>query len=132
MVGFKEDVKSKSFSLYVLLYKLYWRKTFNYDGIIVVSDYSKQDILVNVNQSLSLIVIPNIISEIFLKRLQNIAYENRKYLLYVGGYDERKNVQGLLAVFSNFVNKNDTELKLKISGSINQIGEELKLKYLDE
>ena len=94
------------------LSKLYHSRTKNAakkaDLIITVSEVSKKDIVRNLGISPDKVkVIYNAASPVFSHKIpesENILKKHnleKPYILYVGGYDERKNVKLLLDIYNN-------------------------------
>ncbi len=94
------------------------------EGIITVSNFSKQDIMKAFNYTEDKIQVTYLAAEsiykpmdktfskAFLKR--KYALEN-KYILYVGGFSPRKNISGLIRAYSIFADKYN--VKLVIAGT---------------
>ncbi|WP_055669358.1 glycosyltransferase family 4 protein [Desnuesiella massiliensis] len=96
------------------------------DGIITVSNYSKEDIAKAFNFPKEKIYVTHLASEEIYKPLnidfcKNFIKENyginEDFILYIGGFSPRKNILGLIEAFSNIVNKNKKNIKLVIAGS---------------
>ena len=103
-------------------------------AIITVSEHSKNDILK---------FFPNAEGKVFvtylapkdiykpLRRQSCVNYLKRKYsidtpfLLYVGGFSSRKNVKGLILSFYNMIKIFDKPLKLVVTGSLKDDGDNL-------
>lgn len=98
----------------------------NADGIITVSEYSKKDILrfFPIDEK-KIFVTPLAAdkkykpldkekSKLILKEKYNI---NKPFILYLGGFSERKNVHGLIKAFAKIYDKLDKEYDLVIVGS---------------
>ncbi|KLU75415.1 glycosyltransferase family 4 protein [Clostridium botulinum] len=92
------------------------------DGILTVSNYSKQDIIDAFNYPEEKIFVTHLANEdIYFPRdkvkCKNFISKNYgindDYILYVGGFSPRKNIIGLIEAFSKFKNNN---LKLIIVG----------------
>ncbi|OPJ63381.1 glycosyltransferase family 4 protein [Clostridium oryzae] len=94
------------------------------DGIITVSEYSKNDIIEEFNFPRDKIFVTYLAAESIykpidknksrdiIKHLYGIDYP---FILYVGGFSPRKNIVGLIEAFSKFSVKN-SEFKLVIAG----------------
>ncbi|MGL5086094.1 MAG: glycosyltransferase family 4 protein [Clostridium sp.] len=97
----------------------------NSDGIITVSEFSKQDIAKEFNFPKDRIFVTHLAAEDIYKPLdknlcKNILSSkyniNDDFILYVGGFSPRKNILGIIEAFS-LLNKNLTPtLKLVITG----------------
>ncbi|SHH51525.1 glycosyltransferase family 4 protein [Clostridium grantii] len=97
----------------------------NIDGIITVSNFSKEDIIKEFNYPRDKIFVTHLANEEIykplckefckkvLKKKYSIDYD---YLLYVGGFSPRKNILGLINSFSTYINKASCNLKLVIVG----------------
>ncbi len=100
--------------------------------IITVSEYSRQEIQ-------ELLGVPNERIQVVLEAAgehfrpcddpQALAQARQRYglgpryLLYVGGFDARKNVQRLVEAFAQFQEKNpDSDLQLMIAGDTSRLG----------
>lgn len=95
------------------------------DGIITVSNYSKQDIAKTLNFPEDKIFVTHLAAEdIYYPRNKEQCrdYIEKKYgikdkfILYVGGFSPRKNIKGLIQSFSLIKNKLKGEYKLVILG----------------
>jgi len=96
------------------------------DGIITVSEYSKQDIASAFNFPKEKIYVTYLASEDIYKpydkTLSKLIIEKNysifgDYILYVGGFSPRKNILGLLESFSTLLPRLKKDLKLVIAGS---------------
>lgn len=97
----------------------------NADGIITVSDFSKDDIARTINYPKDKIFVTHLASQeiytpidkdkakVFLKKKYKIS---GNYLLNVGGFSPRKNILGLLDAFSKVLDVYNKDLKLIIVG----------------
>lgn len=95
------------------------------DGIVTVSNYSKQDIVETLNfpeEKVYVTYLANediympidkLLSRYVIKRNYSIA---DKYILYVGGFSPRKNILGLIEAFSILLEKYHDDIKLVIAG----------------
>lgn len=95
------------------------------DGVVTVSNYSKQDIAKTLNFPEEKIYVTHLAAEDiyypqnktlcrqYVKR--NYGIEN-KFILYVGGFSPRKNIKGLIQAFSMVKSKLNNEYKLVILG----------------
>ncbi|WP_461207377.1 glycosyltransferase family 4 protein [Clostridium sp. DL1XJH146] len=98
----------------------------NADGIITVSQYSKNDIATQFNYPKEKIFVTHLSNEEIYYPIDSNLCKNfihRKYkinddfILYVGGFSPRKNITGLIEAFSNYINlSKDKNLKLVIAG----------------
>ncbi|MBU3189043.1 glycosyltransferase family 4 protein [Clostridium bowmanii] len=96
------------------------------DGIITVSEYSKQDIIETFNFPSEKIYVTYLASEDiykpYNKTLSKFIIEKNysivgDYILYIGGFSPRKNIVGLLESFSLLLPKLKKDMKLVIAGS---------------
>ncbi|MBU3143175.1 glycosyltransferase family 1 protein [Clostridium sp. CF012] len=96
------------------------------DGIITVSEYSKQDIAEAFNFPREKIYVTYLASEDiykpYNKTLSKLIIEKNysisgDYILYIGGFSPRKNIIGLLESFSILLPKLKKDMKLVIAGS---------------
>lgn len=96
------------------------------DGIITVSEYSKQDIIETFNFPKEKIYVTYLASEDIYKPYdktisKSIIEKNYsisgEYILYIGGFSPRKNILGLLESFSLLLPKLKKDMKLVIAGS---------------
>ncbi len=96
------------------------------DGIITVSEYSKQDIANAFNFPKEKIYVTYLASEDiykpYNKTLSKLIIEKNysisgDYILYIGGFSPRKNILGLLESFSILFPKLKKDMKLVIAGS---------------
>ena len=95
------------------------------DGIITVSEYSKEDIIKAFNFPREKIYVTYLASEDIYKPYdkalsKSIIKKNYfitgDYILYVGGFSPRKNILGLLDSFSLLLPKLKKDMKLVIAG----------------
>jgi len=96
------------------------------DGIITVSQYSKQDIIEAFNFPSEKIYVTYLASEDIYKPYdkglskfiikKNYSIEG-DYILYIGGFSPRKNILGLIESFSLLLPKLSKNMKLVIAGS---------------
>lgn len=96
------------------------------DGIITVSEYSKEDIIKAFNFPREKIYVTYLASEDIYKPYdkalsKSIIQKNYSitgdYILYIGGFSPRKNILGLLDSFSLLIPKLKKDMKLVIAGS---------------
>ena len=96
------------------------------DGIITVSEFSKQDISNAFNFPKNKIYVTPLASEEIYKPLDkdfcknNIEYLYNiqgNFILYIGGFSPRKNIIGLLEAFHKIIKTNNPNLKLIIGGT---------------
>ncbi|MBU3111570.1 glycosyltransferase family 4 protein [Clostridium lacusfryxellense] len=96
------------------------------DGIITVSEYSKEDIINVFNFPREKIYVTHLASEDIYKpydkTLSKSIIEKHysikgDYILYIGGFSPRKNIVGLLNSFSMLLPKLKKDMKLVIAGS---------------
>lgn len=95
------------------------------DGIITVSEYSKQDIIKELNFPEDKVFVTHLAAEdIYFPRNKNACKEFVKntyfiedeFILYVGGFSPRKNISGLIEAFSKAKSKLPNNIKLVILG----------------
>lgn len=98
----------------------------NSDGIITVSNFSKEDIAKDFNYPKEKIFVTYLASENIYKPLDiNFCKDVMKkfyklpsdYILYVGGFSPRKNIVGLIKAYSKLPNFLKQKHKLVIAGS---------------
>jgi glycosyltransferase involved in cell wall biosynthesis len=96
------------------------------DGIITVSEYSKEDIARDFNYPKDKIFVTHLASEDIYRPLnKEISNDILKrhydlppnYILYVGGFSPRKNIVGLIEAFSRVIHKLPENINLVIAGS---------------
>lgn len=96
------------------------------DGIITVSNFSKDDIAKAFNFPANKIYVTYLAAENIYKPLnKKISKEIIKnnygitgdFILYVGGFSPRKNIIGLLQAFEKLLSKTKKDLKLVIAGT---------------
>jgi glycosyltransferase involved in cell wall biosynthesis len=96
------------------------------DGIITVSQFSKNDIAKAFNFPANKIYVTYLAAENIYKPLdKKISKEIIKknygitddFILYVGGFSPRKNIIGLLNAFEKLLSKTSKDLKLVIAGT---------------
>lgn len=96
------------------------------DGIITVSEYSKEDIIKAFNFPREKIYVTYLASEDIYKPYDKILSKSiieknysitGDYILYIGGFSPRKNILGLLDSFSLLLPKLKKDIKLVIAGS---------------
>jgi glycosyltransferase involved in cell wall biosynthesis len=97
----------------------------NCDGIITVSEFSKQDIAKGFNFPLDKIFVTHLAAEDIYKPLDKkqckeiVAREygiKEDFILYVGGFSPRKNITGLIEAYSLLPENTRKNLKLIITG----------------
>jgi glycosyltransferase involved in cell wall biosynthesis len=95
------------------------------DGIITVSEYSKEDIANSFSFPSEKIYVTHLAAEdIYFpinKEKSNNIIKNQygitgDYILYVGGFSPRKNIVGLIEAFSKLIIKYKQDIKLVIAG----------------
>ncbi|WP_410506235.1 glycosyltransferase family 4 protein [Haloimpatiens sp. FM7315] len=93
------------------------------DGIITVSNYSKEDIIKTLNYPKDKIYVTYLASESIYKPLnkkkcksfiKNYYGIEEDFILYIGGFSPRKNISGLIDAFSKIAKKR--KIKLIIGG----------------
>lgn len=96
------------------------------DGIITVSNFSKEDISKDFNFPKEKIYVTYLASEDIYKPLDKILCSTiikkyyflpKNYILYTGGFSPRKNISGLIEAFSRIHDKLPNEMKLVIAGT---------------
>ncbi|WP_027623636.1 glycosyltransferase family 4 protein [Clostridium lundense] len=97
----------------------------NCDGIITVSNYSKNDIIEAFNFPKDKIFVTYLASEDIYAPIDKCICKNlikehysisEDYILYVGGFSPRKNIIGLIEAFSILLNLYKSDIKLIIAG----------------
>lgn len=95
------------------------------DGIITVSEFSKNDIIRAFNFPSNKIYVTTLAAEdiykpiskskstAIIKKLYGINYE---FILYIGGFSPRKNIIGLIEAFSKVINLYKKDIRLVIAG----------------
>lgn len=106
------------------------------DGILTVSEYSKSDILKFFPSfpSERIFVTPLAANSEFklsdknndLLTVQNRFKFSGNYIMYIGGFSPRKNVQGLLESFNEICNSLNKDVKLLIVGGLREEGRRLE------
>jgi glycosyltransferase involved in cell wall biosynthesis len=95
------------------------------DGIITVSNYSRDDIAKAVNFPKEKIYVTHLAAEdIYYPQNKKVCREfvknkygiEDKFILYVGGFSPRKNIKGLIQAFSTIKGKIEEPCKLVILG----------------
>jgi len=95
------------------------------DGIITVSNYSKEDIVKAFNFPREKIHVTYLAGENIYRTMDKIESKNvikkhysidGDYILYIGGFSPRKNIMGLIEAFSKLVPLLDKDIKLVIAG----------------
>ncbi|WP_297630159.1 glycosyltransferase family 1 protein [uncultured Clostridium sp.] len=98
----------------------------NCDGIITVSEFSKEDIANEFNYPKDKIFVTHLAAEDIYKPLskstcQNIIREkyniDKNFILYVGGFSPRKNILGLIEAYSLLSNSLKNSTYLVITGN---------------
>ncbi|GAA0125524.1 glycosyltransferase family 1 protein [Clostridium sp. CTA-19] len=98
----------------------------NSDGIITVSNFSKEDIARDFNYPKDKIFVTHLASESIYKPLNKTICKSiiskhynlpSNYILYVGGFSPRKNIVGLIKAYSKLPNNIKEKHKLVIAGS---------------
>jgi len=107
-------------------------------GIITVSEYSKKDILRFFPIDENKVYVTPLAADVKYKPLdkekcKKIIKEkygvDKPFLLYIGGFSERKNVRGLITSFAKLMKNSKIEYNLVIVGSYRDASQELvKLK----
>lgn len=96
------------------------------DGIITVSEFSREDIAKDFNFPKEKIHVTHLASEPIYKPINKAICTNilkqyyslpDNYILYVGGFSPRKNISGLIEAFSKIENKLPSDMKLIIAGT---------------
>ncbi len=96
------------------------------DGIITVSEFSRQDIARDFNFPKEKIYVTHLASENIYKPLHRTICSNlmkkyyslpENYILYVGGFSPRKNIAGLIEAFSKIHLNLPCDMKLVIAGT---------------
>ncbi|SHI43974.1 Glycosyltransferase involved in cell wall bisynthesis [Clostridium amylolyticum] len=111
------------------------------DGIITVSEYSKKDILKFFPQLSpdNIFVTPLAADSIFtplnkdecMLKVKNKYSITKPFILYIGGFSARKNVETLINAFKNSLSELNEEHELVIVGSLKDEGEILYKKVID-
>ncbi|WP_297520889.1 glycosyltransferase family 1 protein [uncultured Clostridium sp.] len=109
----------------------------NCDGILTVSEYSKKDILKFFPSfpSERIFVTPLAANTEYkpLDKAQTLANVQKRfdftsdYIMYIGGFSTRKNIQGLLETFDNICKNLNKDVKLLIVGGLREEGKRLEL-----
>ncbi|BDR65875.1 glycosyl transferase [Clostridium tetani] len=95
------------------------------DGIITVSNFSKQDIIKAFNFPEEKIFVTHLASEDIYKpkdeKISKLLIEKHysikdDFILYVGGFSPRKNIIGLIEAFSKLISFYKKDIKLVIAG----------------
>lgn len=96
------------------------------DGIITVSNYSKQDIIKSFNFPENKIYVTHLAAEDIYRPIdknlskalidKNYSIKD-DYILYIGGFSPRKNIIGLMESFGELCTRYKKELKLVIAGT---------------
>jgi glycosyltransferase involved in cell wall biosynthesis len=98
----------------------------NCDGIITVSNYSKNDIIKEFNFPEEKIFVTHLapeeiyrpLNKEFSKALINKIYSIQgDFILYIGGFSPRKNILGLIDAFSKFLSSTKRKISLVIAGN---------------
>jgi len=102
------------------------------DLLLTISEFSKKELLRNFNVSAEPVVIhyaPTIRTSSLVPTHSD--GNSQDYFLYVGGYDKRKGIEGLLKVFTKLHNEEKLRSKLFLVGSRLYYSQELK-RLIDE
>jgi glycosyltransferase involved in cell wall biosynthesis len=95
------------------------------DGIITVSQFSKEDIANTFNFPKEKIFVTHLAAEDIYRPLDKKECSNLikshygidgEYILYVGGFSPRKNIIGLIEAFSKLLSRYKRDIKLVIAG----------------
>lgn len=95
------------------------------DGIITVSNFSKEDISLEFNYPMEKIFVTHLaaeeiyqpINKDYCKKILKETYSiDTPFILYVGGFSPRKNILGLIEAYSKLSSKKGKEIKLIIIG----------------
>ncbi|WP_291569515.1 glycosyltransferase family 4 protein [Clostridium sp. UBA4548] len=96
------------------------------DGIITVSEFSKEDISRDFNYPKEKIFVTHLASEDIYKPIDRAFCKEvlkkhygltSNYILYVGGFSPRKNIVGLIEAFSRIINVIPKDTNLVIAGN---------------
>lgn len=96
------------------------------DGIITVSEYSKEDISKDFNYPKEKIFVTHLASEDIYRPLEKKLSSDilktyyglsPNYILYVGGFSPRKNIVGLIQAFGRIIDKLPKDINLVIAGT---------------
>lgn len=108
----------------------------NCDGILTVSEYSKKDILKFFPSfpSERIFVTPLAANSNYkpLDKKETLANVQKRfnftgdYIMYIGGFSTRKNVQSLIESFDKIYDKLNSETKLLIVGGLRDVGKRLE------
>ncbi|MGL4454115.1 MAG: glycosyltransferase family 4 protein [Sarcina sp.] len=108
----------------------------NCDGILTVSEYSKKDILKFFPSfpSERIFVTPLAANSEYkllnktesLNTVQKRFNFTGEYIMYIGGFSTRKNVQGLIESFDKIYNKLNKNIKLLLVGGLRDEGKRLE------
>lgn len=110
------------------------------DGIITVSNFSKEDIIKKFNFPEEKIFVTHLAAEdiykpfdkkISKKIIQENYHINEDYILYVGGFSPRKNIIGLIEAFSKLISKRKNNIKLVIAGKYGKSYIDYKQRSID-
>jgi glycosyltransferase involved in cell wall biosynthesis len=97
----------------------------NCDGIITVSEYSKNDIIEEFNFPKDKIFVTHLApediyrplnKELSKKLIKDIYSIEGDFILYIGGFSPRKNILGLIEAFSKFLSHSKRKINLVIAG----------------
>lgn len=95
------------------------------DGIITVSQFSREDIAKAFNFPKDKIYVTHLAAEDIYCPLNKVDCEDLikacygisgDYILYIGGFSPRKNIVGLIEAFSKLMNRYKKDIKLVIAG----------------
>ncbi|WBW98448.1 glycosyltransferase family 4 protein [Oceanirhabdus sp. W0125-5] len=110
------------------------------DGIITVSEFSKQDILKEFSFTEEKIFVTHLASDTTYKPINNklskYLIKNKfhiddDYILYIGGFTPRKNIWGIIKAYENNFEKLKNKYKLVIAGK-KGISYSLYKEYVDK
>ncbi len=96
------------------------------DGIITVSEFSKEDISRDFNYPKEKIFVTHLASEDIYRPIDRALCKevlkkhyglDSNYILYVGGFSPRKNIVGLIEAFSRIINVIPKDTNLVIAGN---------------
>jgi len=97
------------------------------DRIISISGFSKNDLIKNFpdikSKNVSVVYLAS--SDVFNNRKPQKEHSDEDFLLYVGGADQRKNINGLIKIFYK-LKENNYNLKLVLVGKEFNVQKELR------
>lgn len=105
----------------------------NADMVITVSEYSKQDIMRFFNLPAEKIVVTHLAPEDFYRQLPKTDLKpffkkyhlEPGYILYVGGFSQRKNIRAIVKALARIKDQLPEKVKLVIAGSAGRSSKEL-------